>query len=198
MRTKLFLSAVVGAVTLAVGAHAADFTFSFTAKNGTQVGSGILTTGQANPAGSFFTPSLLITGISGTFANSAISALLAPGTFYQTSGTFGSPGNDNILYYPSTQTFNNQPTYLDRNGVSFTTGKGTYNLFFGLGGYGELKQNADGSATSSNIGGTFTVGPAAVSAAPEPGVWALMFGGIAMMGAMMRFGRRRSGGAVVA
>jgi hypothetical protein len=33
---------------------------------------------------------------------------------------------------------------------------------------------------------------AATSAAPEPGAWALMIGGLAMIGAMLRLGRRRT------
>ena len=34
-----------------------------------------------------------------------------------------------------------------------------------------------------------------ISAAPEPGTWILMFGGMAMLGAMLRFGRRTQGAA---
>jgi hypothetical protein len=33
---------------------------------------------------------------------------------------------------------------------------------------------------------------AATSAAPEPAAWALMIGGLAMIGAMLRLGRRRT------
>ena len=38
----------------------------------------------------------------------------------------------------------------------------------------------------------------AVPAAPEPGTWALMSAGVAMLGAMLRFGRRREGAALAA
>ena len=36
----------------------------------------------------------------------------------------------------------------------------------------------------------------AVSAAPEPGTWALMFGGLAMIGGMLRLGRKRQVGSL--
>ena len=41
--------------------------------------------------------------------------------------------------------------------------------------------------------GKLTIADTAVSAAPEPGAWALMFVGVVMLGAMLRFGRRRQG-----
>ena len=37
--------------------------------------------------------------------------------------------------------------------------------------------------------------PLPISAAPEPGVWALLIAGVAMMGAALRFGRKRQVGA---
>ena len=40
--------------------------------------------------------------------------------------------------------------------------------------------------------------PPPVSAAPEPSTWVLMFAGVAMLGAMLRFGRRRQGAPLAA
>lgn len=43
-----------------------------------------------------------------------------------------------------------------------------------------------------------TITPEAVSAAPEPETWVLMFAGVAMLGAALRFDRRRQGAALAA
>lgn len=40
--------------------------------------------------------------------------------------------------------------------------------------------------------------PPPVSAAPEPGTWALMFAGVAMLGMVLRVGRRQQGAALAA
>ncbi len=48
-------------------------------------------------------------------------------------------------------------------------------------------------AVISAPGGTFTI-----SAAPEPGVWALMIAGVAMIGSALRFSRKQNGALAVA
>ena len=53
---------------------------------------------------------------------------------------------------------------------------------------------AEGSAKTSGVG----VVTVTVSAAPEPSTWALMIAGVATVGGMLRFGRRRSGALAVA
>ncbi|HEX4533418.1 MAG TPA: PEP-CTERM sorting domain-containing protein [Rhizomicrobium sp.] len=188
MKKTLLAAATAACALMAFQAPAqADIIdFTYTGAPGSGItGSGTITTGQANPPGSFFTPSLEITGITGTFDGNTITALLPDGTFYVTSGLFGSPGNDNILYYPGTQTFNGQPTYLDRYGVAFSTGTDMINLFFGLGGYGVLDSVNGSNTVASNIGGTFTLTPQAV---PEPATWLLLLSGLGLAGL---FGRRK-------
>ena len=53
-------------------------------------------------------------------------------------------------------------------------------------------QNGVGT-TTGNHDEAYAFNIAAVSAAPEPGVWALMIAGLGLMGVALRLGRRRSG-----
>ena len=185
---RLLLAATCAAtMSLAAPASAADFLFTYNGVAGSGItGTGTITTGTSNPSGSFFTPSLLITSINGMFNGSAITNLLPQNTFFKTSGIFGSPGNDNILYYPSSQTFNNQTTYIDRYGVGFDTAEQRVNLFFGLGGYGSVIQNTGSTNVTSDVVGTFTITPSGVGAVPEPASWAMMILGMGAIGFAMR------------
>lgn len=181
----LMAASIVAIASAPASAAVFDFTYAGTAGSGI-TGSGKITTGASNPAGSFYTPSLLITSITGMFNGSSITSLLPQGTYLKTSGIFGSPGNDNILYSPSSQIFLGLPTYLDRYGVAFDTTAQRVNLFFGLGGYGSIVQNAGTSTNTSNIGGTFTITPSAMGAVPEPATWAMMLVGFGGIGFAMR------------
>jgi hypothetical protein len=154
-----------------------NFTYAGTSGSGIS-GNFALTTGAVDPAGSFFTPSVQVTGITGVFDGSAITGLSAPETFYQTSGIFGDPGNDNILYYPSTQSFMGSPTYVDRYGISFSTATNEINLYLGLGGYGVLVEPLGSSSVTSNIGGELAIASPPTSV-PEPITLSLFGAGLA-------------------
>lgn len=182
---KKFLS--VGLATLITGfginasAHAGTFDFSYTSTSsfsgtgtGDQTVTGVFTTTGAENSSS----GSLVTGISGTYNGSAITALLPVGTYYKTTGFFGDPGNDNLLFYPSTLTYLSQPVYIDYAGISFSTATNIVNLYFGLGGTGDTYgMSVSGSAQSTL--GILTVSPAATSV-PEPGSMALL--GTALLG----------------
>ena len=158
-------------------ANVIDFTYTGTPGSGIS-GSFALTTGAVDPSGSFFTPSVLVTGISGVFDGSAITALSAPETFYKTSGIFGDPGNDNILYYPSSQSFMGSPTYVDRYGISFSTATDEINLFIGLGGYGVIEEATGSSTVTSDIGGQLAIASNSTPV-PEPLTLSLFGAGLA-------------------
>jgi len=181
MKTSLLKVAPLVFVALAIGGSAEadviDFTYSGTSGSGIN-GSFALTTGAVDPAGSFFTPSMLVTGISGVFDGSAITGLSAPGTFYQTSGIFGDPGNDNILYYPSSQSFMGSPTYVDRYGLSFSTATDEVNLYLGLGGYGVIEEANGSSTVTSDIGGQLAIASNSTPV-PEPLTLSLFGAGLA-------------------
>ncbi len=56
----------------------------------------------------------------------------------------------------------------------------------------------DTALTDSQVGAIYASSSAigSVSAAPEPGTWALMFAGVAMIGGMLRLGRKRGAGSL--
>ena len=153
-RPSIVVACAGASLLLSAPAAAAQFNFAYSGSAGSGIsGNGVITTGEADPSGSFFNPSLLVTSITGVFNGNAITGLLAPGSFFKTSGLFGSPGNDNILYYPSSQSFLGQPTYLDRYGLAFKTSTEQVNLFFGLGGYGSIMQNQPRGRRDVRCGG---------------------------------------------
>lgn len=148
------------------------FDFSYTSEFGHhQTIIGTFTTGAADPSGSFYTPSLEVTGITGTFNGHAITGLMAVGTYF---------GNDNILYYPSSVTYLGQPSYLDIDGISFRTASDYVNLYFGLGGTGDVYgMRIDGNANLTL--GILTVAPASTPT-PEPASLAILAIGIGLVG----------------
>ncbi|QDZ09182.1 PEP-CTERM sorting domain-containing protein [Sphingomonas panacisoli] len=154
-----------------VSSAQSTYNFSYTAQNGNVLGTGTFTTGAANPAGSFFTPSALITNLTGTYRGADITGLLTAGTYF---------ANDNIFYTSPPAGSGN----LDLRGVAFSTTAGMADFYFGLGGYGTIFTRTGGTATS-NVGGTFAVTPA-VAAVPEPATWAMMLIGFGVVGQSLR------------
>jgi len=176
MRKNLFL--VFRCVTLIAGlsssmAYADTFNFTFSGVSDT--GSGVMT---ASPTG---TPGVeLITGIVGTTDGSAISALLAPGSYPAPLAL-----NDNDLYTAS-------GSFLDIQGVSYVLANGTdINLYFGQFGTGDpTVYNLISGPDEINDGLTSFSLTQNVAATPEPGSLVLLgtgvLGLVAAAGRMLR------------
>jgi len=73
--------------------------------------------------------------------------------------------------------------FFGSNSVNYIITSGTYNS----------SDTAISGSILSPPGGTYTI-----SAAPEPGVWALMIAGVAMIGSVLRFSRKQNGALAVA
>lgn len=98
--------------------------------------------------------------------------------------------------YPANQNLNfTGPQIYGGTETNPTFTSGTYALFYAPN-YND--PNFDPFAPSVFAGNLNVSAISAVSAAPEPETWALMFAGVAMLGIMLRFGRRRQGAALVA
>ncbi len=144
-----------------------DFSFAFT---GQVNGSGVFVTNPTTTAGEY-----LITGISGTVAGSAITSLLAPGTY----PLLNPPANDNLLFAPPVDGGS-----FDLAGVSFMNASGNlFNAYYDGAVYGvvtgptERVQNID----------TFTVRSGAAAVTPEPSSFVLLgTGALASLGMLRR------------
>ena len=147
-------------------------------------------------------------------ASSVAATANASGTdFNGASGNFGA--SDITSAFSDTYDFNTGSGLFDislstaSSAIDFTTltfdgtplefaGSMFGNQYYGLGpvavSAGEQALTIDGSftPTAAYSSGSYdgTVEFTAVSAAPEPSTWALMIAGVAMIGAMLRYGRR--------
>lgn len=169
---SMFAAAAVALLAVASSANAASYTFSFTSDAG--VGSGSFTTADALP-----NTQSLITNLTGTLGGKAIT-LLAPDTYPSPSPVAYS--NDNLF----TAAF----PYFTINGLSFSAGGSSYNLYS----QGAAVEFCGVTDVCNVIEvPNFTV--AAASAVPEPATWGLMLMGFGALGYVMR---RRQAGRLVA
>ena len=163
---------------------------AYPANNGTAGygtnGAGVVTVASpnpANPGGSSNTPvgQALIDGSDGFMYGALIATLVTP-NYTKTIQVF-STTNANGFQTASPQTTLSLPT-----GTTFGSLFGAF-APSATGNFITFK--VDDTGFSDNTGGF------SVSAAPEPGMWALMFAGLAMIGSALRL-RRPQGGVVAA
>ncbi len=156
---KLALLAAAALAVAAVPAAAVTYAYTY-ASTGGDIGSGRLTTA---------TPGLAaITGITGTFDGSAVTAL--------------SP------YASADNNINPAGPYVTFSGVSVSTAGGTdYNLYFDGSNYNitDSVNDPGGSGSGARNLTSFTV-----SQVPEPATWGLLLAGFGMVGVAAR--RRKS------
>ena len=120
----------------------------------------------------------------GSFANT-LTAGNAENAFTYSNVQGGAATGNSSTGLTGTYVFDEQDFALG----SFATGKTLTGIeVSSVGGTGI--SNGSGDGTPILLGVTVEGTPAVVSAAPEPSTWALMFAGVALIGAMLRFGRR--------
>lgn len=121
--------------------------YDWTYSNGTDVGSGTLTTDDGNPAA-------LMTDITGTFDALSITGVVAPGDYF----------NDNKIVSPD--------PYLTINGIAFYAGDNTYDIYYyDSDNPGYYTHGDPTNAAEPDVAGTFTLTPASI---PEPMSLALL------------------------
>jgi len=161
---------LVGAFALigAPSAFADTFSWSYTPGTGPDTGGSGTVTATNEGGGAF-----LVTGISGTWDGSSITALLAAGNYYSPGDTVPpatytlgtcceSPANDNILFLPPGSVPGFSSGYLDLAGLGFAVGTEYVNIY-GTGGAGTylvLTGSASNeNGTQTDVGGTFAITP---------------------------------------
>ena len=155
--------AIGAAVVLLTGSARADVIWNWSFSLGTVTAGGTLTTNDLSG------DSYLITGISGTWNGTAITALLVPGTCCST------PPNDNLLLDASTQ--------LDAEGFAFDPpGLTNENIYFD-----SFNTNSYSYTNGSFffVGGTFSP-VIASSSIPEPASLAIFTTGLIGLGILRR------------
>jgi hypothetical protein len=173
---KIALGIAALAVVASAPASAAAFDFTFdttsTAFGGPdQTIRGTFTT-LDTPVDRFGFDGLAITGISGTINGTAISGL------YDSAGPY---------YY-----LTSGPTFLDGSGVRFNAGAAQNIAFFHQDGVASDTYRVNGNGTISAFGPATSSSATLVTAAPEPGTWAMMLVGFGGTGFAIR--RRKNKG----
>jgi hypothetical protein len=172
---KLAIGFAVVAALAAAPASAAEFAFTFDTTSTlfggqSQTIRGIFTTSDT-PVDRFGQTGLVITGISGTINDVAI------------SGLFNIPNNP---YYYITS----GPTFLDGSGVRFNAGAAQNIAFFHQDGVGPSTYRVNGNGTISAFGPATSTRLASMAAVPEPATWAMMLIGFGGIGTAMRRNRQ--------
>ena len=193
---KLMLLAVIlAAASSPVIADAATFTESFQG-SGTLAGASFTDT-TLDLTGSGSPPSIYNTGggyFSVQLTSLTVSGLLDSGNAFSAQFSdpfqaFSNPGSDAVGFVDE--------AIADLADTTSATIAPDLNSSFAATGslYAYLDQGfktSEGSFVITSVGNTSTfLENATVSAAPEPSIWAMMIAGVAMVGAMLRFGRRR-------
>ncbi len=154
---KFLILAAAAAGLLSTSANAAVFNFTLNTAIGN--GSGSFTTASDAPGFN------LISALTGTFDGGAIT-LLAPNSYPVGAA------NDNL--------YNVAAPFLTFNGFSFLANGNNYNVYAQN---GVIRACGVTPSCNGNQAATFDVTPGAV---PEPASWAMMIGGLGIVGVAMR------------
>jgi hypothetical protein len=192
MLKTILAGATVVSLSLAASAHAKTYDFTFTGTT-YDVANGVFTTSNtANSDGTYN-----ITSASGTLSSTNTALQQGAFTLYPGNGAMQTTADGteyySNLYTPGTASFADQ-------GAEFSGASFGLNIFNGVNaGYPSCTGDC---ASVYQAGGTLynpgDIGKVTISAVPEPSVWIMMLGGIALMGAALRFGRKRNGLALAA
>jgi hypothetical protein len=157
------------------------YDWTFTSTGGTLEGSGTLTTGAADDGG------YVLTGITGTIEDGPAGVTGPITGFTPGSGDDGVFAWDNIIYTGT--------PHVDNLGILFDADNQEVNIYSATGGCcdivypGAYPKGDIQAGSNNNFGGD--AGTFAISAAPEPATWALLFLGVGMAGGALRMAKRR-------
>ena len=169
---KWILAAVAAAVAAIAGpASAQDYSMDFTI-GGLSGSASFHVTGNASAG---FVPIDSLTGI----FNGDVMTLLAPGTFPALQP------NDNL--------FRDSAPFIDFNGLGFSAGGHSYNLYSDAGEYSGCSDTYYDEVGFCTQSASLSVNSAAV---PEVGTWALMIAGFGCVGFAARRSRKNPGTAL--
>jgi hypothetical protein len=192
MLKTLLAGTAVLSLAFAAGAQAKTYDFSFTGTT-YDVANGVFTTANtANADGTYN-----ITSATGTLTSTNSGLPQGAFTLYPGNGAFltTSDGTEyySNLYTPGSASFADQ-------GAQFSGSTFELNIFNGVN--AGFSACAGDCASVTQAGGSLynpgDLGTLSISAVPEPGVWAMMLAGVALMGAAIRFNRKRGVAALAA